>query len=304
MDNSSRIYELVIVGAGPAGITAAVYAARKKMDFLVVAANLGGQVALSSMIENYTGFQYITGEDLTAKFHEHLQKYEFDFKIDEVQKVEREEKNFKIRTSSSAYSGKTVVIATGRKPRELNIPGEATLKNRGVSYCATCDAPLFEGLDVAVVGGGNSGLEAVIQLEKIANNIHLVHRGAKLTADEFLQDKVQVSDKVKIWANTQVREIRDNQAVKEIELEKEGEKIVLPVQGVFIEIGSVSNSDVVDFVQKNQRGEIIVNCRCETSIPGLFAAGDVTNVPQKQIVVAAGEGCKAVLQAFSYLSQR
>ncbi|NIO37838.1 FAD-dependent oxidoreductase [Candidatus Bathyarchaeota archaeon] len=304
MDNSSQIYELIIAGAGPAGITASVYAARKKMDFLVVTLDLGGQVALSSMIENYTGFQYITGEDLTAKFHEHLKKYEFDFKIEEVQKVEREGKNFKIRTGSGPYSGKTVVIATGRKPRELNVPGEAMLKNRGVSYCATCDAPLFEGLDVAVVGGGNSGLEAVIQLEKIANSIHLLYRGPRLTADGALQEKVRFSDKVKIWANTQVKEIRGIQAVKEIEVEKEGEKIALPVQGVFIEIGSVANSDVVDFVQKNQQGEIIVNCRCETNVPGLFAAGDVTNVPQKQIVVAAGEGCKAVLQAFSYISQR
>lgn len=304
MSDPSHVYELIIVGAGPAGITAAIYAARKKMDFVVLTTNVGGQVILSSEIENYTGFQYITGEELTAKFQEHLERYRFDFKMEEVQKVEREGTLFGVKTDVGTYLGKTAIIATGRKPRELKVLGEAKFKNRGVTYCATCDGPLFEGLDVAVVGGGNSGLEAVLQLIKIAKSIYLIQRGPQLKADTVLVEKAKASNKVKILTSTQVIEIVGNKVVTGIRVRKNGEEMLLPVQGVFVEIGSVPNSDIVDFVEKNRWGEIVVNCRCETNVPGLFASGDVTNVPEKQIVVAAGEGCKAALSTFRYLSQR
>lgn len=304
MSEPSHVYDLIIVGAGPAGITAAVYAARKKMDFMVVTTAVGGQVALSSEIENYTGFQYITGEELAAKLQDHLEKYKFDFKMEEVRKVEREEDLFRVRAEVGTYLARTVIIATGRKPRELKVPGEAEFKNRGVTYCSTCDGPLFEGLDVAVVGGGNSGLEAVLQLMKIAKSIHLLQRSSQLKADEVLVEKAKASDKVRILTNTQVKEILGDKLVKGIRVQRDREEMQLPVRGVFVEIGSVPNSDIVDFVEKNSRGEIIVNCKCETDVPGLFAAGDVTNVPEKQIVVAAGEGCKAALSAFRYLSQK
>ena len=304
MSDPSHVYELIIVGAGPAGITAAIYAARKKMDFVVLTTNVGGQVILSSEIENYTGFQYITGEELTAKFQEHLERYRFDFKMEEVKKVEREGTLFGVKTDVGTYLGKTAIIATGRKPRELKVLGEAKFKNRGVTYCATCDGPLFEGLDVAVVGGGNSGLEAVLQLIKIAKSIYLIQRGPQLKADTVLVEKAKASNKVKILTSTQVIEIVGNKVVTGIRVRKNGEEMLLPVQGVFVEIGSVPNSDIVDFVEKNRWGEIVVNCRCETNVPGLFASGDVTNVPEKQIVVAAGEGCKAALSTFRYLSQR
>jgi len=304
VSDPSHVYELIIVGAGPAGITAAIYAARKKMDFVVLTTNVGGQVILSSEIENYTGFQYITGEELTAKFQEHLERYRFDFKMEEVQKVERDGTLFGVKTDVGTYLGKTAIIATGRKPRELKVLGEAKFKNRGVTYCATCDGPLFEGLDVAVVGGGNSGLEAVLQLIKIAKSIYLIQRGPQLKADTVLVEKAKASNKVKILTSTQVIEIVGNKVVTGIRVRKNGEEMLLPVQGVFVEIGSVPNSDIVDFVEKNRWGEIVVNCRCETNVPGLFASGDVTNVPEKQIVVAAGEGCKAALSTFRYLSQR
>jgi alkyl hydroperoxide reductase subunit F len=300
----SHAYELIIMGAGPAGITAAIYAARKKMDFVVLTTNVGGQVTFSSEIENYTGFQYITGEELGTKFQEHLERHKFELKMEEVQKVNREGDLFKVRTNVSTYLGKTVIITTGRKPRELKVPSEAEFKNRGVTYCATCDGPLFEGLDVAVVGGGNSGLEAVLQLIKIAKSIHLLQRGPQLKADTILVEKAKTSDKVKIWTNTQVKEIVGDKLVTGIRVQRNGKETLLPVQGIFVEIGSVPNSDIVDFVEKNHWSEIIVNCKCETNIPGLFAAGDVTDVPEKQIVVAAGEGCKAALSAFRYLSQR
>ena len=302
MSEHSRVYDLIIVGAGPAGITAAVYSARKKMDFSVLTTNVGGQVILSSKIENYTGFQYITGDELGAKFQEHLKKYKFDFKMEEAEKVEREGNLLRATSKVGTYLCKTAIIATGRKPRELKVLGETEFKNRGVTYCATCDGPLFEGLDVAVVGGGNSALEAVLQLIKIAKSVYLLHRGSQFGADTVLVEKVEASDKVKILLNAQVKEIVGDKLVNGIRVQRDGEERLLPVQGVFVEIGAVPNSDIVGFVEKNRAGEIIVNCKCETSVPGLFAAGDVTNVPQKQIVVAAGEGCKAALSAFAYLS--
>jgi len=300
----SHIYDLIILGAGPAGITAAIYAARKKMDLVVLTTNVGGQVVYSSEIENYTGFQYITGEELSAKFREHLERYRFDLMTEEVQRVEREGNLFGVKTDTGAYSGKTVIIVTGRKPKELKIPGEAEFKNRGVTYCATCDAPLFVDLDVAVVGGGNSGLEAILQLIKIAKKVHLIEIMPQLKADPVLIEKAKASGKVEIWTSTRVVEIIGDKVVTGIRLQRDGEEILIPVQGVFVEIGSTPNSEIVGFVEKNKWGEIVVNGKCETSIPGLFAAGDVTDVPEKQIVVAAGEGCKAALSAFRYLSRR
>jgi alkyl hydroperoxide reductase subunit F len=304
MSEPSHVYELIIIGGGPAGTTAAVYAARKKMDFAVFATNIGGQVTLSSMIENYTGFQYITGEELTGKFQEHLEKHKFKLEMEEVKKVEKEDNLFRVKTDTDTYLSKTVIVATGRKPRELGVPGEEKFKGRGVTYCATCDAPLFENLDVAVVGGGNAGLEAVLQLTKIAKSLYLIEREPKLRADPVLVEKAKASDKVEIWTDTQVVEIGGDKTIRGLKVKRNGKETLLPVQGVFVEIGSVPNSDIVDFVEKNHWGEIMVNCKCETSVPGLFAAGDVTDVPEKQIVVAAGEGCKAALSAFRYLSQR
>jgi alkyl hydroperoxide reductase subunit F len=304
MGVSSYVYELIIIGAGPAGITAAIYAARKKMDFIVLTTNVGGQVTYASEVENYTGFQYITGEELAAKFHEHLERYKFKLKMEEAQKVEKEGNLFRVKTNVATYMGRTVIVAIGRKSRELKVPGEAEFKNRGITYCATCDAPLFGGKDVAVVGGGNSGLEAVLQLIKIAKSIYLIESMPQLKADTVLVEKAKASGKVEIWTSTRVAEIVGNRVVTGIKVQRNGKEMLLPVQGVFVEIGSVPNSDLVDFVDKNRWGEIIVNCGCETNVPGLFAAGDVTNVPEKQIVVAAGEGCKAALSTFRYLSQR
>ena len=304
MNEPEHMYELIILGAGPAGITAAVYAARNKMDFLVITNDIGGQVTLSSQVENYTGFQYITGEDLSDKFQKHLESFHFDLKMETVKKVERGYGDFKVNTEYAAYHGKTVIVATGRKPRGLKVPGEEELKYRGVTYCATCDAPLYTDRDVAVVGGGNAGLEAVLQLTKIAKSIQLIELKPSLSADKTLIEKARASEKVKIRTNTAVTEITGQNVVEGIKIRKNGAEQLLPIQGVFVEIGSEPNSDVADFTETTRNGEIIVNCACETNIPGLFAAGDVTNVPTKQIVVAAGEGCKAALTAFRYVSQR
>ena len=303
MGKPSQSRELIVVGAGPAGITAAIYAARKRMDFAVFATDVGGRAILASREESYTGYQFVSGDELAARFEEHLKEYGFEFRMDEVQKVEREGEAFEVITEAGASLAKTVIVATGRKPRELKVPGEAEFRNRGVTYCATCDAPLFEDLDVAVVGGGNSGLEAVLQLTKIARSVRLIEEGPQLRAMPALTEKARASDRVEILTGTKVVEIVGEKAVAGIRVRRKGEETLLPVQGVFIEIGSVPNSDLVDFVAKNSRGEIVVNCRAETNVEGSFAAGDVTDVSEKQIVIAAGEGCKAVLSAFKYLSR-
>ncbi|MEM3754544.1 MAG: FAD-dependent oxidoreductase [Candidatus Bathyarchaeia archaeon] len=299
-----ELYDLIIIGAGPAGITSAIYAARKKMHFLVLTKDIGGQVTLSSKVENYIGFQYITGEELVTKFQEHLKKYKFKLKIEEVNSIKKKNGLFIVKTNIGDYVSKTVIVATGRRPKELKVPGEENFKNKGVTYCATCDAPFFEDLNVAVIGGGNAGLDAVLQLINIAKKIYLIEQESRLKADAIMVEKAIASGKVEVWMNTKVLEILGNKFVTGIKVKKNGMETILSVQGIFVEIGSVPNSEIVNFVKKNPLGEIIVNCRCETNVPGLFAAGDVTDASEKQIVIAAGEGAKAALSAFKYISQK
>ena len=295
--------DLIIVGAGPAGITAAVYAARKKLDFSVITKDIGGQAAWSGDIENYTGYQFVTGPELVQKFKEHLESFNFELKEQvEAVKIEKEGDGFRVKTSEGSYSGRTIIIATGKIPRTLNIKGEEEFKNRGVTYCATCDGPLFAGKEVAVIGGGNSALDAALQMVKIASKTYLINIKDKLTSDPVMQQKVFSSQKVEVLNKAHTFEIFGDKFVKGIKVDVEGKKRERPVEGVFIEIGLIPNSDLIDFVEKNEYGEIVVNCMDETSHPGIFAAGDVTSVPEKQIIVAAGEGSKAALSAFKYLS--
>ncbi len=296
--------DLIIIGAGPAGITAAIYAARKKLDFSVVSKDIGGQAALSGDIENYTGYQFITGPELAIKFKEHMEQFKFDLQEGvEVVKVEKENSNFKIQTSKGeALSSRTVIIASGKRPRMLNVPGEAEFKNRGVTYCATCDGPLFANKDVAIMGGGNSALDAALQMIKIASEVYLINITEKLIGDPVMQEKVKASPKVEILNKTKTLEIFGEKFVKGIKIEADGKPREIKAEGIFVEIGLIPNSEFIDFVEKNKFGEIVINCAAETSVPGLFAAGDVTDVPEKQIIVAAGEGSKASLGAFRYLS--
>jgi alkyl hydroperoxide reductase subunit F len=296
--------DLIIIGAGPAGITAAIYAARKKLDFSVITQDIGGQAAWSGDIQNYTGYQFITGPELAIKFKEHLQNFKFDLREGvEAVKVENENSEFKIQISKGeALSSRTLIIATGKRPRMLNVPGEAEFKNRGVTYCATCDGPLFANKDVAIIGGGNSALDAALQMIKIASKVYLINITQELTGDAVMQEKIKASPKVEILNKTRIQEIKGDKFVKGITVESGGKSREIKVEGVFVEIGLIPNSEFIDFSEKNKYGEIKVNCAAETSVPGLFAAGDVTDVPEKQIVVAAGEGSKAALSAFKYLS--
>ena len=300
-----KIYDLVIIGAGPAGITAAVYAARKKMDSLVVTKDIGGQASLSGDIQNYTGYQFITGPELAIKFEEHMRKFNFDIKEnEEVKELISEKGAFLVKTDKDNYQAKTVIVASGKRSRELGVTGEREFKNKGLTYCATCDGPLFAERDVAVIGGGNSALDAVLQLTKIANKIYVINITDNLTGDGIMQEKIRADNKVSIFNNSRVKEILGDSFVQAIKIEEDKEEKVLDVQGIFVEIGLIPNSDFAPSLEKNERKEIIVNQQNKTNIPGIFAAGDVTNVPEKQIIIAAGEGAKAVLSTFRYLSTR
>jgi len=299
------MYDLIIIGAGPAGITASVYAARKKMGLLVITKDIGGQAALSGDIENYTGYQFITGPELAAKFEEHMRKFDIILKENEEAKdIKKIDNKVVVKTDKGAYEAWAVIIASGKRSRELNVMGEQEFKNRGLSYCATCDAPLFAGYDVSIIGGGNSCLDAALQLIKIARHIYIINIAAALTGDAVMREKVEKSGIVSIFNNAQVAEIIGDKMVKGIKIKREGREEILPVQGVFVEIGLIPNSEFAKDVKKNQYGEIMVNSRNETNIPGIFSAGDVTDVPEKQIIIAAGEGSKATLNVFRYLSSR
>jgi alkyl hydroperoxide reductase subunit AhpF len=286
------IKELIIIGAGPAGITAAVYAARKRLDFSVISRDIGGQAAWSGEIENYTGYQFISGPELALKFKEHMEKYSFDLKEGVgVTRVEKDKDGFKVVTDKAGeFLARTVIVASGKRPRLLNVPGEAKFKNHGLTFCATCDGPLFAGKDVAIVGGGNSGLDAALQMMKIGKKVYLLEGADKLSGDSVMQEKIRTAPQVEILTGTKVKKILGDKFVSAIEVESQGKPRKLDVQGVFVEIGLVPNSDFIDFVKKNEKREIIINGFSETSVEGLFAAGDVTDVPAKQIIVAAGDG--------------
>ena len=298
------MFDLIIVGAGPAGITASVYAARKKMNLLVITKDIGGQAAWSGDIENYTGYQFITGPELVGKFEEHMRKYAIALKEnEEVLELRRKSEGVWVKTDKGAYEAKTAVIASGKRSRELGVPGEVEFKNRGLTYCATCDGPLFSEKDVAVIGGGNSALDAALQLIQIARHIYLINITSDLGGDAIMREKVSESKKMSILNSTQVTAVLGDKMVNGIKIRRQEKEETLPVQGVFVEIGLIPSSEFAKDLEKNELGEIKVNCRNETNIPGIFAAGDVTEVPEKQIIVAAGEGAKAALSAFRYLAQ-
>ncbi|MFH1782192.1 MAG: FAD-dependent oxidoreductase [Candidatus Omnitrophota bacterium] len=296
--------DLIIIGAGPAGITAAVYAARKKMDLLVISVDMGGQTAWSGDIENYTGYQFVTGPELVSKFEEHMKAYKIPFKENEkVLELKKTGDKVYVKTDKNEYEAKAAIIASGKRSRELGVPGEKEFKNKGLTYCATCDGPLFSGKDVAVIGGGNSALDAALQLTKIAKKVYIINITTSLTGDPIMQEKLRAAENVTILNNSSVISIHGDKFVSGMKIKNEEKVKDLPVQGIFVEIGLIPNSSFIDKVEKNDLGEIKVNNYNETNIPAIFAAGDVTDVPEKQIIIAAGEGAKATLSVFKYLSR-
>jgi alkyl hydroperoxide reductase subunit F len=303
------MYELIIIGGGPAGMTAAVYAARKKLNTLLISYDIGGQGLTTWLVENYMGYQFIEGHELMKKFEEQVKQFPTSVKIEvgkRAERLSRVDGGFEVRTDSGdTYQAKAAILATGKSPRKLNVSGEKELLGRGVTYCAICDGPLFAGENVAVIGGGNSALEAAEDMVKIADHVYLVSL-TPLSGDQILIDKVKDANNLTIFLEHEVLEIKGESRVEGVRVRdlKSKQERELGVSGIFIEIGLIPNSEPFKGIARlNRLGEIEVNCANETGILGLFAAGDVTNVPEKQIVVAAGEGAKAALQAHRYLQR-
>jgi len=302
-------YDLLILGGGPAAMSAAVYAARKMMNLAIITKDFGGQVRETSEIENWLGFQSINAKDLVDMFEEHVKSFDIPVSLGpSITEVKREADVFKVQTDDSKiYSSQTLIIATGKRHRPLNVPGEKELVGRGVAYCATCDAPFFKGKKVVVAGGGNSAFTTAVDLLKVGAEVILVNFIKGWQADEALQERVKQTGKAGLLDYHQVIRIEGKDRVTGVVIKnRENEKEEnLDANGVFVEIGLLPNNESVkNLVELNEQGEVIVDCSCRTSIEGLFAAGDVTTVPHKQIVISAGEGAKAALSAYNYLINR
>ena len=302
-------FDVLVIGGGPAGAAAAIYAARKGIRTGVAAERFGGQVLDTMAIENFISVQETEGPKLAAALEEHVKQYDVDImnlqRADKLLPGKAGELHEVKFASGASLKAKTVILATGARWREMNVPGEQEYRSRGVAYCPHCDGPLFKGKRVAVIGGGNSGVEAAIDLAGIVSHVTLLEFDTKLRADAVLQRKLNSLSNVTVITNAQTTEVTgDGQKVNGLRYKDRatGELHHVELEGIFVQIGLLPNTDwLKGTIELSPRGEIVVDARGETSIPGIFAAGDVTTVPYKQIVIAVGEGAKASLSAFDHL---
>lgn len=303
------MHDLIIIGGGPAAMSASIYAARKKLKTLLICKELGGQMNEAAQVENYLGFESILGIELAQKFVSHLRKFDLEIKErQEIQEIKKlADSGFEILTGhNDRYQAKALVITSGKGPKKLGVPGEEKFIGRGISFCAVCDAPLFKDKKVVVAGDGNAAVQSALEMAKYASKVYLLSLYPKLLADKLEQEKIKETSNIEVLFNVQVKEIQGNKFVTGlIYQDKVSQKEKkLSVQGIHIEVGSVPSSNFIKGVVKlNKQGEIKIDSLNRTSQPGIFAAGDVTDVSHKQIVIAAGEGAKAVLNAYDYLSK-
>ncbi|MCC6563813.1 FAD-dependent oxidoreductase [Candidatus Uhrbacteria bacterium] len=298
------MYDVLLVGGGPAGMAAAIYLARQKLKIAMFTGSLGGQVIWSSDIENYLGLHQLTGVQLVQRFQKHLEQYKQVIEIHEDEKatsVDRVPGGFRVTTPKGSYEGKALLIASGAMHRKLNVPGEKELAGNGVTYCATCDAPLYKDKTVYVIGGGNSAMDAALFAAKYSKEVHLLTINEELTGDITLKKSCLSHAIVKVHTKTKTVRFEGKGKLERIVYEEGGEERAMPADAAFIEIGLTPTSGFIDFVKKNQWQEIIVDKHNATDVEGVFAAGDVTDVTEKQIAVAVGEGSKAALSVIKYL---
>lgn len=299
-------YDTLIIGGGPAGLNAALYAKRKGLNVGIITEKIGGQVLDTSIVENYLGFTKISGEQLMQNFEKHVKEYDVPI-TDEVRVEQVFNKDYKEIHASNGeiYTAKTLIIATGTVPRMLEVPGEKEFYSKGVSYCAICDGSLYQQGVVIVVGGGNAAVGSAIDMSRIAKKVYLVHR-SEFRADQILLDRLKERENVEIHLQTQVVEIKGASRMTHIlALDKKTNKeIKIEAEGIFIEIGHVPKTQCLNgIVELDNKGEVIIDCNAQTSIPGIFAAGDVANVKYKQIIISAAEGAKAALSATDYINK-
>ena len=300
------MYDVIIIGAGAAGLTAAIYTSRRALKTLVISKDVGGQASMSSHIENYPGVGLINGVDLMLKFKTQAEQFGASFVFGQVGEIKKEKDKFIIRANGDIYEAGSLILAFGLTPRDLGVPGEEKFRGKGISYCATCDAPFFRNKTVAVVGGGNSALDAALLLSKIAAKVYLVHRRDEFKGEENLVGQVKENDKIELVLSSGVREVKGDKLIESIIVEdKDNNKKEIMVNGIFVEIGHEVKADFIrSLVKLNEKNEIIIDSNCQTSEPGIFAAGDVTDIEYKQIVISAGEGAKAALSAYQYLQNK
>ncbi|MDD5013374.1 MAG: FAD-dependent oxidoreductase [Candidatus Pacebacteria bacterium] len=293
------IYDLIIIGGGSAGITAGIYAARQKMKTLLLTKSFGGQMVHKSVeIENYPGFDKISSSELIERFENQLKSKDVEIEVDKVLSIKKTEYLNVVTEKEKQYQAKAIIIATGSEPRKLNIKGEKEFLGKGVSYCPTCDGPIFSKKKVVVIGGGEAGFETAIFLKKYALDVTILEQGEKSRASKEIQERASNAG-IQVIVNAIVKEIKGTNFVEEI-LYNEG---LIKTDGVFVQIGYVPDASFAkDLVDINERGEILVNFETlETKTPGLFAAGDINNGKVKQIVTACGEGAQAAIYAYNYL---
>lgn len=297
--NNNKVYDLLIVGGGVAGITAAIYAARKEMTFAIIAPEFGGEIMNTTYVENWPGIKSITGKELAENYVNHMKSLNVEIIEDFVTEVKRDT-NFKITTYGGVYESKTVIWATGSKYKELNVSGEKEMLGRGVTYCSICDGPLYKNKIVAIVGAGNVGLTSAIYMSNIAQKVYIINRSEQIRGDPVLIDQLKSKSNVEIIYNSKVKSINGDKKVVSVTLDNDKE---LAVEGVLINIGYTPVTDLIkDIVSLNQYGYLEVDSKNMTSLPGFFAAGDVVFNPYKQLVISASDGCKAALGAYDYLT--
>ncbi|MEM7790400.1 MAG: FAD-dependent oxidoreductase, partial [Verrucomicrobiota bacterium] len=304
-----RVYDAIVIGGGPAAASASIYLARKGLAIATIAEKFGGQVSDTVGIENVTSISEITGTQLTHNIRKHLGDYPIalrdNIRVKEISQRPDSALKYLTLSTGEILQARTVIIATGAQWRKLGVPGEQENVGRGVAYCAHCDGPYFKGKDVVVVGGGNSGIEAALDLAAITKSIKVIEFMDSLKADKVLVDKLHATANAEVILSAATKQIiSDESGVTGIDLEmrETGQVVTKQTDGVFVQIGLAPNSKfVADLIELNARGEIVVNAKCETSVEGIFACGDVTDTPYKQIIISMGEGAKAGLAAFEYL---
>jgi alkyl hydroperoxide reductase subunit F len=302
----SDVRDIIIIGGASAAQSAAIYAKRAGMDVLVIADEYGGQINNTDVVENWLGTKSISGPDLAEKFTEHMRDYNVDEHTGEkVVDIRKNDDIFTVETESGdKFQSYGVIIATGGSRRRLNVEGEEEYRNKGVAYCAVCDGPLYQGEEVAVVGGGYAGTEAADYLSDVAEKVYLLSRSGNLTGEEITINKVENDEDVEVLRQAEVSSFEGDQLLEEVKYVHKDEVKELDVPGAFIEIGTVPNSDITDLVETNESGKIKVGREMETGVDGLYAAGDVNDMGAQQLVVSAGQGCDAALNASEYVKQK
>ena len=300
------MYDVAIIGSGPAGLTAAIYAARAKLATLVLTGDaLGGQIATTHDVENYPGFEEITGPDLTMRMRAQAERFGAETVFDQITEVDFDGPPFSLVGGSTAYEARTVIVATGASPKLLGVPGEQEFWGRGVSVCATCDGAFFQGQPVTVVGGGDSALQEGLFLTRFASTVTIVHRRDELRAGPYLQDRARQDPKIEFIWDSVVTEVRGGEVVSSVGLKnvKSGDEVDFPTEGLFIFVGHYPNTDLFKGkLEMDDEGYVISDRFMHTSVDGVFVAGEAQDHYFRQAITSAGEGCQAAMEAEKFLA--